>query len=157
MRSTSPSTELPALARPNVMGFANFSSEPNAAIHSDRWFGRSPAHSELSNVLVQATEDVEEGTEIRVNYDVGGGEERSFREHLERLGVTSAELDDAAALPSSPFPVVPVPVPFSSLSRLKMSDRSAETSVDMAATSSTTHCDLGRPNAAYPIMRPERL
>lgn len=86
----------PRAHRPNVMGFANFSGAPNAAFHCDRWFERSPAHGELSNVLVQACEDIEEGTEIRVNYDVGGGEERSFREHLERLGVTSAELDDDA-------------------------------------------------------------
>ena len=56
-------------------------------------FERSPEHNELSNMLVQACEDrPPERTEIRVDYDIGGGDD------VEHHGARVRCVPDPAAL-----------------------------------------------------------
>ena len=99
------------------MGFCNYapSSTANAAF-SDRacevsWRPGEQAPDTLVKVIT--TQDVQAGTELRINYDAGNKTGQPYRDELISQGATAAQLDDDTYLqtrwqhPSFPRPPEP--------------------------------------------------
>ena len=72
----------------NLMGYANFAVNANAAFQDDA--RRAPA-GETTYVRVRALEDIGEGREVRIDYDMGHPEERSFYNYLTTIKGVPAE------------------------------------------------------------------
>ena len=85
----------PCADNPNLAGFANYSTQPNAMFVDDCVFLLSDKHTGATNVLLITLEEILPGCEIRVNYD-GDDADTSFRRMLLTMGVAPADLDNDA-------------------------------------------------------------
>ena len=85
----------PTTKNPNLPGYANYSTWPNARFVDDCSFSLSDKHNKETNVLLVASEEILPGCEIRVNYD-GDDADASFRQMLLGMGVAPIDLDNNA-------------------------------------------------------------
>ena len=70
----------------NLMGYANFAVEAhaNAAFRDDVHVARAPT-GKSTFVRVYAKETIEEGQEVRIDYDMGDVQRRSFYTYLTEI------------------------------------------------------------------------